>query len=178
LLDEIQILAKVRNGDTDAFNGIVEFYQMSIQRYLFRLTGDYALSQDLAQQTFIQAYQNLLKTTKTISFKPWLYRIATNNAWQYSRRKRLINFIHFNSNDTLPALLTPDCTIDKLAIKEALLKVPATLRSCLVLHFVEGLKYHEIGETIGISDDAVRKRITRGKQIFKRMYSGDGTGEL
>jgi RNA polymerase sigma-70 factor (ECF subfamily) len=86
LLDETQILAEVRNGKTDAFTEIVERYQMPIQRYLYRLTGDYAMSQDIAQQTFVQAFQNILKTTNTISFRSWLYRIATNNAWQYSRR--------------------------------------------------------------------------------------------
>jgi RNA polymerase sigma-70 factor (ECF subfamily) len=175
LLDETQILAEVRNGKTDAFTEIVERYQMPIQRYLYRLTGDYAMSQDIAQQTFVQAFQNILKTTNTISFRSWLYRIATNNAWQYSRRKRLINFIHFNNNDTLPAMSTPDSTVDNLAVKEALLKVPEKLRSCMVLHFVEGLKYNEIGETLGISEDAVRKRVKRGRQIFKKMYAGDET---
>jgi RNA polymerase sigma factor (sigma-70 family) len=91
------------------------------------------------------------------------------------QKKRLINFIHFNNNDTLPAMSTPDSTVDNLAVKEALLKVPEKLRSCMVLHFVEGLKYNEIGETLGISEDAVRKRVKRGRQIFKKMYAGDET---
>ena len=55
-------------------------------------------------------------------------------------------------------------------IKEALLKVPGEQRTCMVLHFVEGLKYREIAEILGISEDAVRKRVARGSHEFRKAY--------
>ena len=61
-----------------------------------------------------------------------------------------------------------------IAIKEAMLKAPYKNRVCLVLHFVEGYKYREIVETLGISREAVRKRVTRGSLEFRRHYSGKG----
>ncbi len=174
-MEAVALVAMIRAGSVDAFAEIVEHYQVPVIRYLYRLTGDYETAQDLAQETFIQAYKGILKTNSELRLKPWLYRIATNNAWQYHRRRRLLSFIPF---DDLRKSGAPnvenqsDGTVEEMAIQETLRKVPAEQRACLVLHFVEGFKYREIAETLGISEDAVRKRVSRGKQIFRRLYNG------
>ena len=96
LLDHAQVIAQVRTGRTDAFAEIVEHYQAPIVRYLLRMTGDREAAQDLAQDTFIRAYQGILKTRSELRFKAWLYKIATNNARQFHRRRRLLSFIPFS----------------------------------------------------------------------------------
>jgi RNA polymerase sigma-70 factor (ECF subfamily) len=174
-LEEAQIIDMVRAGEVDAFAEIVERYQAPIQRYLYRLTGDYQMTQDLAQDTFLQAYKGILKTKTDLSLKAWLYRIATNNALQHHRRKRRLSFIPLDECKTSDVPTTENhasLTGEKMAIQETLSKVPEEQRICLVLRFVEGFKYKEIAETLGISDDAVRKRVTRGKQKFRRLYRG------
>jgi RNA polymerase sigma-70 factor (ECF subfamily) len=174
-LEAVSLIAMIRAGSVDAFAGIVEHYQVPIIRYLYRLTGDYETAQDLAQETFIQAYNGILKTNSELRLKAWLYRIATNNAWQYHRRRKLLSFIPF---DDLRKSGAPnvgsqsDRKSEEMAIQETLRKVPPEQRACLVLHYVEGFKYREIAETLGISEDAVRKRVSRGKQVFQRLYSG------
>ena len=138
-MDEAQVIALVRAGDTDAFAEIIEHYQVPIIRYLYRLTGDYEVAQDLAQDTFLQAYKGILKTKSELSFKAWLYRIATNNALQFRRRKRLLSFIPFTDlrKSDIPAMeAPPDCAEERMAIQEALLKVPNEQRACMGLHFV------------------------------------------
>ncbi len=174
-MEAVALVATIRAGDVDAFAEIVEYYQVPIIRYLYRLTGDYETAQDLAQETFIQAYKGILKTNSELRLKAWLYRIATNNAWQYHRRRRLLSFIPldgFRKSGTPNVENQSDGTVEEMAIQETLRKVPAQQRACLVLHFVEGFKYREIAETLGISEDAVRKRVSRGKQIFRRLYNG------
>ena len=174
-MEAVSIIAMMRAGSVDAFAEIVEHYQVPIIRYLYRLTGDYETAQDLAQETFIQAYNGILKTNSELRLKAWLYRIATNNAWQYHRRRRLLSFIPFDGlqKSSAPKVENQsDSTGEEMAIQETLRKVPAEQRACLVLHFVEGFKYREIAETLGISEDAVRKRISRGKKIFRRLYKG------
>jgi RNA polymerase sigma-70 factor (ECF subfamily) len=174
-LEAISVIAMIRAGSVDAFAEIVEHYQVPIVRYLYRLTGDQETAQDLAQETFIQAYKGILKTKSELRLKAWLYRIATNNAWQYHRRRKLLSFVSF---DEFRKPGTPNVDdqsekmVEEMAIQEALCKVPPEQRVCLVLHFVEGFKYREIAETLGISEDAVRKRVSKGKQIFQRLYSG------
>jgi RNA polymerase sigma-70 factor (ECF subfamily) len=177
-LEEARVIALVRAGEADAFAEIIEHYQASIIRYLFRLTGDHEMAKDLAQDTFIQAYKGILKTDAELSFKAWLYRIATNNALQHWRRKRLLSFIPFTTKeyDIPDSGNQADSPGETLAINEALLKVPEEQRTCLVLHFVEGFKYREIAETLGCSEEAVRKRVARGKKLFIGLYNREGGG--
>ena len=175
-MDEAQVIALVRNGKTDAFAEIVEHYQMPIGRYLYRITGDYEVAKDLVQDTFLKAYKSVLKTDSDLSFKAWLYRIATNNARQYHRRRRLISFIPFVDSVKHDSILktTPNYIEEKLSIEETLLKVPADQKECLVLHFVDGFRYGEIADILNISEEAVRKRVARGSKEFKKQYSKVG----
>jgi RNA polymerase sigma-70 factor (ECF subfamily) len=172
-LEDASVIATIRAGNVDAFAGIVEHYQVPIFRYLFRMTGDYELARDLAQDTFVQAYKSILKTDSTLQLKAWLYRIATNNALQNRRRKKLLSFISFE--DRRKSRFEAENTGDPpnvIDIQQALTGVPAEYRVCLILHFVEGFKYGEIGLTLGISEEAVRKRVARGKLAFRRAYGG------
>jgi RNA polymerase sigma-70 factor (ECF subfamily) len=177
-LEEARVIALVRAGEADAFAEIIEHYQAPIIRYLYRMTGDYEVAKDLAQDTFIQAYKGILKTDAELSFKAWLYRIATNNARQHRRRKKLLSFIPFTvkEHDIPDSGNQTDSPGEALAINEALLKVPEEQRTCLVLHFVEGFKYREIAETLGCSEEAVRKRVARGKKLFIGLYDREGGG--
>ena len=76
-MDEAQVVSLVRKGDTEAFSDIVERYQFPISRYIKRLTGDDEVTKDLVQDTFLNAYEGILRTDSELSFKAWLYRIAT-----------------------------------------------------------------------------------------------------
>jgi RNA polymerase sigma-70 factor (ECF subfamily) len=178
-LEEARIIDLVRNGEVNAFAEIIDHYQTSIIRYLYRLTGDLEMARDLTQDTFIQAYKGILKTNADISFRAWLYRIATNNALQHQRRKKLLSFIPFKLNEhDVPSAERTDRTPEILAINEALLKLPEEQRTCLLLHFVEGFKYREIAMTLGCSEDAVRKRVARGKKLFIDLYNQEGGGSV
>ena len=174
-MEEAYVISQVRAGKADAFAEIVTHYEAPILRYLYRLTGDREVAQDLTQDTFIKAYKGILKTKNDISFRAWLYRIATNNALQFHRRKRLLSFIPFTRSEEMNIPSAEDSagrTDERIVIEEVLLKVPREQRICMVLHFVEGLKYREVAEIVGISEDAVRMRVTRGRQKFLKIYSG------
>jgi RNA polymerase sigma-70 factor, ECF subfamily len=175
MLEDTDIISNIRAGTTNAFVAVVDLYQAPILRYLYRLTGNTEVAQDLAQDTFIQAYKSILKTKSELQLKAWLYRIATNNARQFHRRKRLLKFVSFEWQELKAHTHNqPEGEIEKTDIQEALRGVPIEQRMCLVLHFVEGFKYREIAETLNISEDAVRMRVTRGKQIFQSLYAEEG----
>ncbi len=171
-LEDASIVARLRRGNADAFGEVVERYQAAIFRYLLRLTGDYELARDLAQDTFVRAYQAILKTDSDLRLKAWLYRIATNAALQHRRRGRILSFVSFEEWRRRPESRGSDDPPDTLAVQQALGRVPAEQRACLVLHYVEGFRYGEIALTLGISEEAVRKRVARGKQAFRRAFSG------
>lgn len=176
-MEDLQLVALIRDNNTDAFAQVIERYQLPIGKYLYRLTGDYETAKDLTQDTFIQAYQSLRKSKKEIQLKAWLYGIATNKAQQFRRRKRIITFVPFYDTanaDPPDNKNEPDTLATKIMIEAAMLKVPMEQRVCMMLHFVEGFKYREIAETLGISEDAVRMRVNRGSQEFRKQYGPQG----
>jgi RNA polymerase sigma-70 factor (ECF subfamily) len=172
---EAALIARIRTGNINVFETIVEKYQFPLVRYLYRLTGDYELAKDLTQDTFIKAYRSILKTDSELNLNAWLFRIATNTAIQHLRRKKIISFIPFDNlsqpENKIIGTQT-DTQMDELAIKETFEKIPWDQRVCMVLHYVEGFKYREIADTLEISEDAVRKRVSRGVQLFRRLYNG------
>lgn len=177
VLESADAVARVRAGDVEAFAEIVERYQTPIVGYLYRLTGDHETAKDLAQDTFVRAYSGLSRTTTALPFRAWLYRIATNNALQYRRRKRIVSFLPFNG-DPGPGIGTTRDGTESVAVQDILMRLPDKLRTCMVLHFMDGFKYREIAETLGISEDAVRMRVARGSEEFRKLYSaaeGDAT---
>lgn len=177
-VNNTDILARARAGDMEAFAGLVQQFQSAIVSYLFRLTGDMEQARDLAQDTFIQAYKSLPAAVCTISFRSWLYRIATNNALQYFRRQAKLAFIPLDESrpvEAAPGFVREGS--EAAAVHEALLKLPERSRVCLVLHFVDGFKHREIAKMFGISEDAVRMRVERGCAEFRRIYRTSG-GDL
>jgi RNA polymerase sigma-70 factor (ECF subfamily) len=181
LLEDARIASLVKNGETDAYTGIIERYQVALFRYLYRLCGDYDTALDLRQETFVRAYEALLKTGEEIrSFKAWLYRIATNLARQQFRRKRILTFVpfleqeHGDPSDSLPD--PAEAMGERTLVREALAKVKPEQRVCLVLHYVEEFTYRDIAELLGSTEEAVRKRVARGRQEFRRRYE-EGSDE-
>lgn len=174
MLEDAQVLHMVRSGNTQAFTEIVERYQKPIQRYLWRVTGNCQVAQDLAQDTFLQAFRSIVKSQTDINLKPWLYRIATNNAYQYHRRKKIVAFTSLDNSsiESLIAIDELDFT-QKAEIQEILLKIPEEQRVCLILNIIEGFKCREIAATLGISETAVYKRLERGMQLFRKLFTQD-----
>jgi RNA polymerase sigma-70 factor (ECF subfamily) len=177
LQEDSRLIDMIRNGNTDSFSGIIERYQSPIFRYIYRLSGNYEAALDLRQDTFLRAYKGIMQDEVKVSFKAWLYRIATNNTLQYLRRKRLISFVPLKNVSEKDIAGQKDPAVDigeKSDIREILGKIPPERRVCMVLHFVEGFKYREIAGTLGISEEAVRKRVVRGSEEFRRLYGGGG----
>ena len=177
MLKDIQLIALIREGNAEAFGLVIERYQRPIGAYLYRLTSEYETARDLTQDTFIQAYQSLRKNKDEIQLKAWLYGIATNKALQYRRHKKIITFVPFDDGsnaDPPDGKNQPDNLAEKIMIEAAMLKVPEEQRVCMMLHFVEGFKYREIAQTLGISEDAVRMRVARGSEEFRKVYPQGG----
>ena len=93
--------------------------------------------------------------------------------------RRLLAFLPFIGDDSgLPdASADPAATDVRLDIERALQRVPEDQRAVMVLHYVEGLKYREIAEVLSISEEAVRKRVARGSEVFRDAYLPKAGGQ-
>lgn len=170
-----ELLALTRDarlGSDAAFSALFERFQTPIVNYLYRLVGDWDSANDLAQDSFLKAYNALARTDETLQISPWLYRIATNTALDALRRRKRITWVPF-STDWEPHSPYPDPATthaESDAIQRALAQVPADMRICLVLNMYQGMAYKEIADTLGITVNLVAVRIYRGREKFIEAY--------
>src|SRR5215218_5139289 len=171
-VDEAALVSRARDGDREAFGVLFDRYQTPIVNYLYRVVGDWELATDLAQDSFLKAYQALGRTDPDLQIAPWLYRIATNTALDALRRRKRITWVPFKveMEPIAPQSDYAPRQADQDAIQGALEKVPADQRTCLVLNMYQGMSYKEIAETLGISVNLVAVRIFRGREKFMDAY--------
>src|SRR3954447_17820159 len=134
---------EARQGSEAAFSAIFERFQTPLVNYIYRLVGDWEVANDLAQDSFLKAYNALPNTDESLQISPWLYRIATNTALDSLRRRKRITWVPFKL-EMEPAAPHSDPAghhAESDAIQLALAQVPADMRACLVLNVYQGLSY-------------------------------------
>jgi len=162
------------NTDAD-FELLFREYQEPILNYLYRLVGDAARAEELAQDTFVKAYGALSRLPAEANRRAWVYRIATNTAYDELRRRRLVRWLPLKEMDR--PLASPsrpeETTIESDAVQLALSTLPQGQRAVLVLYSVQGYSTKEIAQMLGISQGAVKTRLCRSRVAFRAAY-GEG----
>ena len=92
-MEKQQTIDLLRFGDDKAWEDIVIEYQAPLSRYLYNMVRDKELARDLTQDTFMEAYRGISNTEGELKLKSWLYRIATNNAIQVLRRRKIVSWV-------------------------------------------------------------------------------------
>jgi RNA polymerase sigma-70 factor (ECF subfamily) len=173
-LDDATLLARVQAGDTAAFEAVVLRYEVRLRRYLTAFLHDQELAADVLQETLLDLHQSLNGAGHPPTLSRWLYRAATNNAIDALRRRSVRARVRSLFAASAPASHDPsDDVLDRLAATRALARLSPEDRACVLLHAALGLRYHEIGQMLGLSDDAARQRITRAKARFRRHYESE-----
>src|SRR5436305_2085303 len=93
VIEAVELIELARAGDREAFTRLFQRYNQQICTYLGRLVGNADLGRDLAQETFLHAWESLPALRSELSFKSWLYRIATNLARSHLRHEKLIRWL-------------------------------------------------------------------------------------
>jgi len=163
------LIEKCMNGRKDAYAEIVKRYQHRI--YFMSLTRmrDRHEAEDLAQETFIQAYRKLASYDPQGNFRNWLFTICANLGKNRLRSRARRREVHHPSPEIKPTLPhSPEhCRIDLMT---ALHKIPEKLRVPLFLKHVEGLSYKEISGMMKIGTSAAKMRVKRGRdQLAKHL---------
>ncbi len=169
-----QVVELLRTGDAPTFCTLIERLQQPLTGYLHRLVGDREVALDLAQDTFLQVYKEISKTSGELKLDAWIYRIATNYGLRYLNRKRLRQMIHLdgpeNLDDSLATAGPEDQTVTRILVHQALGRMNPKDSAILQLHFGNSFSYEEIGHILKMSSEAVRKRVARGVEKFRVLY--------
>ncbi len=172
--DERELVLRAQQGDQLAFEKLYERYNDRISRYLFRMIGDDGVGSELTQETFLKAWESLLSLRDPARFAGWLYRIATNSAYNYQNHARLIRTIPWEEYVEKSASLSisgPEKQIEENELmKLVLARVSPTYRPCFILYVIEKLPQRQIAELLGIKLASVGKYVSRGKEEFRQIY--------
>jgi RNA polymerase sigma-70 factor (ECF subfamily) len=172
---DAQIVALAREDTAAALDVIYKAYRSRIYSFLLRFFGDPELAADVAQDTFTKTYKTLPTLTRDHKVLPWLYRIANNTAIDHARRRKRIAWVRLTTvSDTSeePGRAGPaDDVGEREHVQATLRQLPPENAMALLLHAVEGYSYKEIAEIQGCTMTAVRSRIARAREAFRREYA-------
>lgn len=155
-----------------AFGRLVEKYQSPIRRFFLNQTGgNEPLSDDLAQDTFLKAWLNISQFRGAANFSTWLYRIAYNVFYDYTRSHKITEQI-----DQAVALRQASSgdTALKLDLQQALSILSPAERSCITLQMMEGLPIDKISEVTEMAEGTVKSHLSRGKQKLAMFLRKNG----
>ncbi len=171
------MITQVLEGDDSALlvGQLFDQYSDAIFAYLYLLLGSRDLAEDLAQETFLRAFASRQRLAQADNRRAWLYRVATNAAYDHLRRGRRFAWLPWSRVDDLHAP-QPDATQaagERDAVEAALLALPLTYRAPLLLHVYDGLSVLEVAEALGISEGAAKMRLHRARTMFKQAYQAE-----
>jgi RNA polymerase sigma-70 factor (ECF subfamily) len=176
---DAELVLQTQQGSPAAFEELVRNHQRMIHSLTFRMTGSPADAEDLAQETFIRAYEQIGTFRGTAKFSTWLYRIAVNTClnWRQSEARRFqlqaqaageISAQHANGDNSQSESQSSQ------QVQAALLKLPAKQRAAIVLTIYDGLNHAEAAQVLGCSETTVSWRVFAARQKLKRWLSRNG----
>jgi len=185
--EEMRIIAKVLDGDTNAFEALVEDQKKVVFNLALRMLGNEEDAYDISQDAFLKAYTNLSGFRGDCKFSSWLYKLTTNLCLDFIRkrnRQKVVPLVYEDEegeaqypeipDDTFaPELLTEQKQLRE-SVHRGLSQLPEQQREILVLREIGGLRYDEIGRQLNIEEGTVKSRIFRARKKLCDILMRDG----
>ncbi|MCS7264333.1 MAG: sigma-70 family RNA polymerase sigma factor [Armatimonadetes bacterium] len=168
-MDEMELVRKAKSGDVAAFDDLVHRYWEKVYRLAESIVGQ-ADAEDVAVETFVQAWKGIAQFREQSSFGSWLFRITVNQAKQWQRKVAMVQFEPIEDQDEPISLRDIEdiaCERDwRRRVKAAVQNLPEQLRLPLVLRFWGDLSYPEIAKLLGIKESTARMRVVAALKIL------------
>lgn len=187
--DDLELVARAQRGDPASFDALVTRHRGRIYAMIRNMTRHETDAWDLSQEVFIKAWQALPRFEAKARFSTWLYRIAHNVVYDWSRRRKLesageLNDGIFERDRIDPASFTtpgggesPDESMAqgelRAKIEAALAKLSAEHREAVLLKDVQGLAYKEIAEVMACSIGTVMSRLYYARQKLQTLLKDE-----
>lgn len=159
----LRVIRHAPEGDLRAFEQLVLRYQNRILADCRYLTHDGNSAEDLAQEVFVKAYFGLAGFEGRSTFRHWLQRIKVHHCLNHLKRREVAP-VADREIETVE---------DRKRVHDVLDAMPGTLRVPLVMRDMDELSYDEIAVALGIGLSAVKMRIKRARDLFRRLYAGE-----
>ncbi len=167
---DASLLAQVETGDRHAFGALVGRYQNLVCSIAYSIVGDFKRSEDLAQDTFISAWENLGTLRDRTKFRGWLGGIVRNLALKSLRGERHVSWEAMDESLRDPSS-GPDKKMmdaeEQALVWKSLAALPETYREPLILYYREDQSVARVAEALGLSESNVRQRLSRGREMLR-----------
>ena len=185
-MEEKQLIQQAAAGDAAAFEALVLRYQTQVYSLAYRMVGNEADAQDLAQEAFVRAWRALDSFQFSSQFSTWLYRLTSNICIDFlrSQKKRKHISLTVLQDDEQQQWDMPDhrpLPEEQMIVaqeREALAKAIAALdpeyRQVLILRIVNDCSYQQISEIMGIREGTVKSRLSRAREQLRKKLAQSG----
>ena len=167
--EELGWVRRAQAGDRTAFASLVDRYWERLRRWLFALSGNEHVAEDMTQEAFTRAWAALPRLQAEVRFQPWLFRIARNCLLDSRRGQRgipprpLPEQLEQPGEGPLGKLLEQEA---HQAVQAALERLPETYRSAYLLWTQADLPYSEIAQVLSITEETARWRVFKARQYL------------
>jgi RNA polymerase sigma-70 factor (ECF subfamily) len=184
-VEEIELVKQARRGDLAAYDELVRRYQERVYATIYHMTANHEDANDLAQESFIKAYQALRSFKGGSSFYTWVYRIAVNKTINFLKQRKnktqmSLDDLDFNAehDPDLVALISDKTPRREVALAELQEKLNAAMqklsephRLVVTLHDVQGLSHEEIAKIMDCNIGTVRSRLFYARQQLQAFLA-------
>jgi RNA polymerase sigma-70 factor (ECF subfamily) len=181
-MDDAAIMLELKAGNMAAFDVLIRKYRKPIINFMYRMTRNQAVAEELAQEVFLRVYRSRETYRAEAKFSTWVYRIATNlgvNHARDTRHERTASTVYLDETDsetgTSPDV--PDSTPGvesrllrderMAAIRDFVMALPDRQRNAVLMHKYEGLDYKQIGDVLKLSESATKSLLFRAYQTLR-----------
>src|SRR5262245_33795825 len=176
---EASLLTRAAAGDAQAFRGLVDRHLPTVLAVARRMLKDDAEAEDVAQETLLRLWRNAAGLELgPHGVRPWLRRVVSNLCIDRVRARRNTTVV-----ETVPEEIAPATQMRQLAERElgqrvdaALKALPERQRLALTLFHYEGMSQIEVGDVMGISDEAVESLLARARRSLKSALKEEWRG--
>ncbi|MYF98197.1 sigma-70 family RNA polymerase sigma factor [Candidatus Poribacteria bacterium] len=177
---DVQLIQRVLDGDDTAFSELVSKYHKSVHALAWRKIQDFHIAEDITQETFLKAYQELSTLKKPQSFASWLYVIVVNrcNSWLRKKKRSLTQSLEVTDSTELKKATYSSYVVEenerasvdaqREVVKKLLAKLQESDRTIITLHYLGGMTYEEISRFLGVSVSAIKNRLYRARQHLQK----------
>lgn len=162
------IQAVLDHDDQEAFQALVERYQVGLINHLYRIVGDQETAEDLAQDAFVRSYRKLHKYNPQYAYSTWLYRIGTNLAFSHLRKKTTLPLEEpeqFASDQDVHA----DAERSELRhnVRKKVEGLPSKYKQVVAMYYWHGMSYEEMAAATNVPVGTIKTWMFRAKAKLK-----------
>ena len=170
-----QLIIQAKEGQQVALNQLFSNWYRRVYNIAYKYFSDAQLAKEISQETFLVVQEKLTQLREPDTFKVWLYRITMNQCHEYRRKQNTrtsyeekYGFSNTDVNDNTPEFLYEKNEKAQI-VMQAIQQLPEEQRAILIMKEYEGMKFREIAEVLGISENTAKSRLYYGLKALRKM---------